>query len=216
MALFPIFVKLAGRPALVVGGGGLAAAKIETLLASGAVVTVIAAEISSPILARSDQGEIEWVRRDFENADVLGKVIVFAASGVREIDRAVFAVCTEAGVLCNAIDDPQYCDFYSPAIVRRGDLQIAISTNGQSPALAQQIRQELETRFDPSWKDRIAELGSRRREVLRSMAAGEERVRTLHAQASAELRRTREGLIARTAAAVQKWLNTEDERDPLI
>ena len=216
MSLFPIFMKLAGRPALVVGGGELAAGKIDTLLAARAAVTVVSPRLSPKARDAQRGGRFDWVRREFQAGDIRGKTIVFAATGASAVDRAVFAACSDAGVLCNAIDDPEFCDFYAPAIVRRGDLQIAISTNGQSPALAQQIRQELEARFDPSWEKRIAELGCHRRAILASLPSREERVQVLHAQARAESRKARGGLLGRAAVVVQKWLESEDDGVPLI
>ena len=215
MSLFPIFVKMAGRPALVVGGGMLAVSKIEALLEAGARVTAVAPAAANRFVEWQRRGEIEWLSREFQASDAQGKTIVFAATGKRDIDRSVFALCRAAGVWCNAIDDPEYCDFYSPAIVRRGDLQIAVSTNGQSPALAQQIRQELEVRFDISWCERIAELGRQRRAVMTTTEAGAERAAILHEQARAAIRTQTSG-ARRVGAAVWKWLNTEDEKVALI
>lgn len=212
MSLFSIFVKMAGRPALVVGGGELAVAKIEALLAAGAAVTVVAPEARASVLEQHQRGEIEWLCRGFDAGDAGGKTIVFAATGKREIDRDVFDACYKAGVLCNAIDDPEYCDFYSPAIVRRGDLQIAISTNGQSPALAQQIRRELEVRYDASWSERLSDLGRRRREVLATFPPGPERTAILHAHAREAMSARSKGTVRRVAARVLKWFNTEDDK----
>ena len=216
MSLFPIFVKMAQRPALVVGGGSLAIAKVDALLAAGAVVTVVAPKVGNEVLDRQRRGELSWLRRNFEVADVHGKAIVIAATGKREIDRKVFKDCHDAGIWCNAVDDPEFCDFYTPAIVRRGDLQIAISTNGQSPALAQQIRQELEGRFDAAWTTRIAQLGQSRREVLAKMAAGPERTAELHAQARAAMKTQNGGVLRRLGTSMWEWLSTEDERVSLI
>ena len=216
MSLFPIFVKMTSRPALVVGGGTLAASKVEALLATGAQVTVVAPQVKADIADRQRRNEVNWVRRGFETRDVRAKAIVFAATGDRRIDRHVFESCRAAGVWCNAVDDPDYCDFYSPAIVRRGDLQLAISTNGQSPALAQQIRQELEERFGPHWGERVAELGRKRRTVLATTSAGPERTQLLHAQAREAIRTGDMRVLRRMSSAISKWLNTEDKRVPLI
>lgn len=216
MSLLPIFVKMTGRPALVVGGKALARPKIQALLEGEAAVTVIAPSVVADIEDWQQQGRIVWLRRNFEAADVGRKALVFAATGQREIDRRVYAVCQESGVWCNAIDDPEYCDFYSPAIVRRGDLQIAVSTNGQSPALAQKIRQELEVRFDARWREKTAELGRRRREVLATMPSGPERTAILHAQAREAMHGQGRGFAGRMGAAIWKWLNTEDDKVALI
>ena len=180
MSLFPIFVKLAGRPALVVGGGAPAESRIEALLASGALVQVVARTGGSKLREWAGSGAVVWCRREFRPGDVAGRTMVFAATGVAAIDGLVFAACRRWGVLCNAVDDPPHCDFYCAAVVRRGDLQIAISTNGQSPALAQQLRRELEQRFDGEWSQRLEALGRERREILARVPAGPERVRLLH------------------------------------
>jgi len=216
MSLFPIFVKMAGRPTLVVGGGALAVTKIEPLLEAGAQVTVVAPWVAKKIVEWEGRGEIKWVSREFEASDARGKSIVFAATEKRDVDRHVSQICRAHGVWCNAIDDPEYCDFYSPAIVRRGDLQIAVSTNGQSPALAQQIRKQLETQFDDGWCERIADLGHQRRVVMAAMATGPERTAILHAQARAAMQSENDGVVRRLGAAVWRWLNTEDDTVALI
>lgn len=216
MSLLPIFIKMAGRTALVVGGSALASAKVEALLAAGAEVTVVAPKAKESISDRQQRGEVRWVRRAFESSDVRGKAIVFAATAKCAVDRQVFEICRDAGVWCNAVDDPEYCDFYTPAVVRRGDLQIAISTNGQSPALAQQMRQELESRFDERWSTGVVELGRARREVLATMPPGPERTALLHAQARAAIEAQNAGLFRRVRSAVSRWLNAPEERVPLI
>jgi precorrin-2 dehydrogenase/sirohydrochlorin ferrochelatase len=179
MSLFPIFVKLEGRAVLVVGGGSLAEAKIAALLDAQAQVRVVAPQISPLIRERAGAGQVALERREFAAKDVASAELVFAATGRKEIDRAVVAAARQARVLANAVDDPEFCDFYMPAVVRRGDLQIAISTNGQSPALAQQLRQHLENEFDESWAQRIVELGERRRQVLEFTAPGPARTAAL-------------------------------------
>ncbi len=216
MSLLPIFVKMTGRSALVVGGGAAAAAKVEALLVTGARVTVVAPKVEESIASRHERGEIDWASREFLADDVAGRAIVFGMTCRREVDRAVFRASMDAGVWCNAIDDPDHCDFYTPAVVRRGDLQIAISTNGQSPALAQQIRKELEAKFDPSWGEKLAGLGRRRKEVLANVPGGEERTALLHAQARAALDGARDGVLHRAATAVWNWLNREDDKVALI
>ena len=189
MSLFPIFLKLEGRQVLVVGGGAIAAPKVEQLLAAGAVVNVIAPEASAAICELAAQGSIPWQQRPFERRDVTGKTLVFAATGQAEVNREVFEACTAAGVLCNVIDVPEQCDFYSSAVVKRGDLQIAISTNGQSPALAQQIRKQLELQFGDCWADYVRLLGRERKHILHTVEPGPTRSALLHDQARAVLAR---------------------------
>lgn len=177
---FAAFLKLAGRPVLVVGGGSLAEARLEKLLPAQADVVVVAPETSIRLALLAQAGQLRWLRRRFRHSDVRGKWVVFAATGKREVDRAVFAACDRRGVLCNAMDDPDYCHFYVPAIVQRGELQIAVSSNGRSPALAQQIRRDLEKQFDGSWALRVEELGDARRQILARVPPGEARRRLLH------------------------------------
>ena len=179
MSLFPIYLKLEGRAALVVGGGALAEAKVWALLEAGAEVRVVAPEVSAQIHAWADAGRIQWIERDFFATDAADVVLVFAATGKRKTDRTVADLARRFKVPVNAVDDPDFCDFYMPAIVRRGDLQIAISTNGLSPALAQQIRQRLEQEFSDDWTRRVGELGERRRQIIASTEAGPERTEQL-------------------------------------
>jgi precorrin-2 dehydrogenase / sirohydrochlorin ferrochelatase len=177
--LFPIFVKLSGRSSLVVGGGALAEAKVALLLEAGASVLVVAPRVSDAIERWASERQIVWHERAFVASDVASVDIVFAATGKPGIDRSVAAIARQARVLVNAVDDPDFCDFYMPAVVRRGDLQIAISTNGHSPALAQQLRQHLETEFDDGWAKRLLKIGERRREIIAATEPGTARTAEL-------------------------------------
>ena len=213
MALLPIFLKVAGKPVLVVGAGTLAVPRVAALLELDAQVSVVAPEARAEITTWANEGRIQWQQRRFEPQDVDGNLLVYAATGKREVDRSVAQQARIRSVPCNAIDDPAYCDFYSPAVVRRGDLQIAISTNGQSPALAQQVREQLERRFDPSWALRIAELGQRRRQLIASMPAGAERNQVLHQLASDQLHAKKwYGLWQRTQKLFLQWRKSKDDQ----
>jgi precorrin-2 dehydrogenase/sirohydrochlorin ferrochelatase len=174
-SLFPMFLKLEGRSCLVVGAGAIAASKILSLLESGARVTVVAPWASDELRKLAGDGKFRWLARAYEDRDLDGVFLVIAATSDGTVNRAVFLESQRLGILCNAVDDPPHCDFYFPAVVRRGDLQIAISTAGQSPALAQRLRRELEEVFDESAGDWVSDLGRRRREILATYAASEER-----------------------------------------
>ena len=188
MALFPIFLKLTGRQCLVIGAGHLAESKIESLRAAEGSVTVIAPEASPAIEALAESGEVTWHRRSYVDGDVAtGTFLVVTATNVPEVNRAVYLEATSKSVLCNAVDDPPYCDFFFPSVVRRGDLQIAISTAGQSPALAQRLRKELNAALPPDLGPWLAELGNLRREVLQLEPLNEERKQLLHELASREV-----------------------------
>ena len=163
--LFPIFVKLAGRPVLLVGGGRVGESKIAGLLAAGAAVTVVAPRATASITKWAGEGNLRWQARGFRPADLDGMALVVAAVPA-DVATDIFAEARSRGILCNSVDDPDHCDFYYGAVVNRGDLQIAISTNGQSPALAQRLRQELEHQFGPEYADWLARLGDARLEMF--------------------------------------------------
>lgn len=180
MSLFPIFLKLTGRPCVVVGAGHLAESKIESLRAADAAVTVIALQVSERIARMADSGEISLQQRPYRHGDLTGAFLVVAATDQPAVNRAVFAEATESGVLCNAVDDPPFCDFYFPSVVRRGDLQIAISTAGNSPALAQQLRKELNAQLPLDLGEWLADLGDLRRDVVAVEPLNESRRLILH------------------------------------
>lgn len=188
MSLFPIFLKLTARPCIVIGGGNLAESKIASLRAADAQVTVIAPDACASIAELAASGEVTWHQRSYKPGDIApGTFLVVTATDVPEVNRAVYLEATSKSILCNAVDDPPYCDFYFPSVVRRGDLQIAISTAGQSPALAQRLRKELNAALPLDMGTWLAELGNLRREVLQMEPLNEERKHLLHDLASREV-----------------------------
>jgi uroporphyrin-III C-methyltransferase/precorrin-2 dehydrogenase/sirohydrochlorin ferrochelatase len=168
MSLFPIFVKLQGRPVAVVGGGNIAAGKIPGLLQAQARVRVIAPQINFQVSAWADAGEIEWLEKEFAPADLQDVALVIAATSMQAVNAAVFQAAEAAGILCNAVDDIANCHFYYGSIVQRGDLQIAISTNGKSPALAQRLRKELEQQYPTEYAAWLESLGDAREKLRAS------------------------------------------------
>jgi len=185
MSLFPIFVKLEGRLVVVVGGGEIAAGKIDGLLRAGARVRVIAPEVHASFAEPIRNRKIEWVPRKFEEGDISDATLVIAATSAPGLNASVFREAEARGILCNAVDDIENCHFYYGSIVQRGDLQIAISTNGKSPALAQRLRQELEQQFGPEYEVWLEWLGAAR-ELLRTVHGGgtESNKQMLHQLAS--------------------------------
>lgn len=180
MSLFPMFLKLTARPCVVVGAGAIAEGKIESLLQAEARVRVIAPEALPRVQAWAEAGEIEWLPRAYQDGDLQGAFLAVAGTATPEVNRAVFAEATACGVLCNAVDDPPFCDFYFPSIVRRGELQIAISTAGESPALAQRLRKEINAALPADISEWLTELGRLRREVVGVEPIGEPRKQLLH------------------------------------
>ncbi len=187
MSLFPIFLKLAARPCVVVGAGSIAESKIESLLAAEASVMVIAPEALPRVRAWASGGEIVWLQREYRAGDLAGAFLCVAATASAAVNRAVFAEAGERDVLCNAVDDPPFCDFYFPSVVRRGELQIAISTAGESPALAQRLRKEINAALPLDTGEWLMELGRLRREVTAVEPVGEERKLLLHELATREV-----------------------------
>jgi precorrin-2 dehydrogenase / sirohydrochlorin ferrochelatase len=186
MTLFPMFMKLEGRSCLVVGAGTVGEPKISSLIEAGASVRVVALHATTAVTEWAEAGAIAWEARAFNNADLDHTFLVIAATNSRDVNAAIFYEARQRDILCNVVDDPEYCDFYYPAVVRRGDLQIAISTNGRSPALAQRIRRELEIQFGPEYGELLEELGRARQQLFASKIDPEERRRLLHELASRE------------------------------
>ncbi|MGC1415257.1 MAG: bifunctional precorrin-2 dehydrogenase/sirohydrochlorin ferrochelatase [Candidatus Acidiferrum sp.] len=184
MSLFPIFVKLEGRLVVVVGGGNIAEAKIPGLLKSDARIRLVAPSITPQIALWVRLCKIEWVPKEFQPTDLDGAFLVIAATAAPGVNEAVFREAEVRGVLCNAVDDIEHCHFYYGAIVQRGDLQIAISTNGKSPSLAQRLRQEFEAHFGPEYELWLEWLGAAREALRASDPSSDTTRRLLHELAS--------------------------------
>jgi precorrin-2 dehydrogenase / sirohydrochlorin ferrochelatase len=184
--MFPMFVKLTGRTVLVVGAGNVAEGKIEGLLDTGATIRVVAIRSTERVQTWAESGVISLQQRAFASSDLDGVFLVIAATSARPVNELVFREASARGVLCNVVDVPELCEFFYPAVVRRGDLQIAISTAGQSPSLAQKIRQQLERQFGPGYGEWVSELGRTRREMLRSDLDPEQKKFLLQSLASRE------------------------------
>jgi len=186
MSLLPIFLKLEGRPGLLVGAGNVALEKINSLLVTGLRLRVVAPEANAEIRQLADEGRLEWFERKFDPTDLDGNFVVIAATDDPEVNATVYRESVHRGILVNSVDDPPHCDFYFGSIVRRGNLQIAISTAGESPAVAQRIRRDIDERLSTDIGPWLTELGRVRREILATLPAGEERKALLHQLAERE------------------------------
>ena len=178
--LFPMFLKLKGQHCLVVGAGAIGEPKIESLLLAGATVRVVAPQATARVRHLARKRRLLWDRREFRVADLDGVFLIVAATSSRSLHGQIYREAQARGVLCNVVDDPQRSDFYYPAVVRRGPLQIAISTGGHSPALAQRLRQQLEAQFGPEYSAWVERLGAFRRKLFSRAMAPERRKRLLH------------------------------------
>ncbi len=185
--LFPAFLDLRGRRCLVVGGGEIARQKIAGLLPSGAHIHVVAPEACAEVRRLAEDGRLRWWQRTYSAGDLEGAYLVIAATGEPRVNEAVFAEAERRGALCNSVDDPEHCHFQCPAVVRRGELQIAISTGGRSPALAQRLRAELEAQFSPEYAPWLEWLGRVRQLMFRTGVGSQQRKRALHKIASRDV-----------------------------
>jgi siroheme synthase-like protein len=208
---YPIFVDLKDRPVLVVGGGNVAEGKVQGLLAAHADVTVVAPQISPTLAALESSGRIHATRREYEPADLDGHAMCFVATDDGAINARVAADCRERGLWVNAADDPAYCDFILPAVVRSGKIVVAASTGGSSPAMARRLREDLTAFLDEDYAPLADVLAAVRSEVRAAnlkinpekwQSAIDARLRTLVAQDRLEEARSylREALGVEPAA----------------
>ena len=173
-SLFPIFLDLRSRPVLVVGGGPVARQKLEALSSSGARITVVALRFSAECREAAARIGAEPIERAYRPADLAGMALAFAATGVNEVNRTVVRDARARGIPVNAVDDPEHCDFHTPAMLHRGPVSIALSTEGRFPGLAKALRACLEAWLPPDDGSLIERL-YRLRAALRKNQAGRRR-----------------------------------------
>lgn len=166
MRYYPLFLDIAGRKCVVVGGGGVAERKVERLLACGARVEVVAKSLTPLLAAWKGQGKVVHHDSDYRDTSLAGAVLVIGATDDREVNGRIAADARLLGIPVNIADDPVRCDFILPAILEQGDLSIAVSTGGRSPALAKKIRQELEAVYGSEYAVLLEILGELRERVI--------------------------------------------------
>lgn len=173
---YPVFLDLNGQQCVVFGGDGVAEDKISKLQEAGAIITVISPAVTPGIQVAACRGDLEWLRRKYQPGDLKGALLGIATTGDREANRQIFHEAQRLGVLLNAVDDPPLCTFIAPAIVKRGQVTLAISTGGASPALARKLREALNADPVLEWADLAGILSRARREVkLRRVAVDPQR-----------------------------------------
>jgi siroheme synthase-like protein len=172
-AYYPAMLDLADRDALLVGGGEIAAQKARPLLDAGVRLRIVAPALTAALQARVDAGEASWEAREVRPGDVAGAAVVVCATDQRAVNRAVFEEASAAGIPVNVVDDPELCSFIVPSVVRRGPLQVAISTGGRSPAFAKFMRLHLEQAIGEEFGV-LAELAGRMRDRAREAGVGYE------------------------------------------
>jgi precorrin-2 dehydrogenase / sirohydrochlorin ferrochelatase len=215
-SFYPIALNLQDKPCVVVGGGALAAEKVVGLLRSGAEVSVISPTIGPELRQLAETRRIRSVSwRSYHADDLDGAYLAYGASENRELNSRVAADARERGVLVNAVDDIPNCDFFAVSIVRRGDLQIAISTNGLSPAFARWMREYLDEQLPAEFGDLLAVLADVRRAVRSSgKTPPYERWRAAITDDVLELLRVGDGQAARTR--ILETLTDLPESEPVL
>jgi len=178
MNLFPMFVKLEGRRCLVVGGGQVGTQKIAGLLEAGAQVTVV--DPSPAVAVREFLGNrVTWHARKYLPSDLDGVYLVIAATSDSTVNQQIYDEAQWRGILANVVDVPPLCDFYYAAVVRRGALVVAISSQGESPHLAQRVRDEISQLLPEDLDEVVKRIGDERRRILREHEPGPKRVQLL-------------------------------------
>lgn len=167
MPYYPIYLDIENKPCLVIGGGAVGTRKVHTLLDYGANVTVVSPKLSAHLQSLAANGAIEWRSRTYEPTDLQGVFLVFGATDDDRLNQKIHADAEAKNLLCNIADRPAVCNFILPSIVRRGDLSIAISTSGKSPAFAKRVRKELEKQFGEEYGTFLELMGRIRRKLLR-------------------------------------------------
>lgn len=166
MKYYPINLDINGRNCLVVGGGAVGLRKVNTLLDCGARVTVVSPEVESPIEQMAQKGRVQLERRAYTTSDLDGKFLVIGATDDNTLNRKISWDAGRKKMLCNIADVPDACNFILPSIVQRGDLIIAISTSGSSPAFAKTLRKELKARYGEEYGDLLALMSAIRSRLL--------------------------------------------------
>jgi precorrin-2 dehydrogenase / sirohydrochlorin ferrochelatase len=173
---FPAFLDLRGRRCLVVGGGEIGERKTHALLDCGARVTIVSPSVTTRLAALAASGRLVHRARPFRRSDPRGCALAVAATGDPRVDRVVATAARRWRAIVNVVDRPQHCDFIVPAVLRRGELQIAVSTGGRSPAIAREIRRRLERFFGPEYGELISRAGEARNRARAKARTAAERI----------------------------------------
>lgn len=169
MAKYPIFLELGDRRVVLIGGGTVALRKAQALLAAGARLVVVAERINDMLAALCRDSDAELVKAPYSKSYLSGALLAVAATNNHQLNKQIYQDCQELEVLCNVVDVPELCDFYVPAVVKRGNLQIAVSTEGQCPAYAGHIRKKLETIYTVKHGQFLTELEKLRKQIIRDV-----------------------------------------------
>ncbi|MBR4944350.1 MAG: bifunctional precorrin-2 dehydrogenase/sirohydrochlorin ferrochelatase [Peptococcaceae bacterium] len=209
-SMYPVTLKLTGKFCTVVGGGSVAVRKVKSLIEQGAEVTVISPVLDEELLAIQDQ--FVWRNSIYKDGMLKGSFLVIAATDSRDVNHAVYEWCEEHQVLVNVVDSLEESSFTVNAMVQRGDLMLAVSTNGISPAVSKKIREDLETQYGPEYGTMLEILQQAREEALRTVQDASKRRRFLQSVADMELpellkRETKEEVQKRVKLCLSSYLD---------
>lgn len=165
--MYPLFLKLDNMKCLVIGGGVIAERKVSALIESGAIVTIISPDITEGIMNLVDKNAVKYFKRHFEQNDTKGFFLVIAATNSEKTNSMIYEEVSGSQGLINCVDDPEHCNFYVPARIVRGDLQIAISTAGKLPLIAKKLRVLLEGLLPDSLGNDLSRLHRLRSRIIR-------------------------------------------------
>jgi precorrin-2 dehydrogenase/sirohydrochlorin ferrochelatase len=171
MKYYPVNLDMTNKRCVVVGGGDIAERKVERLLECGARVTVVSKSLTPALKARKKTGQMDHIDRDYEDQALDGAFMVIGATDRNDVNERISKDAMARGLLVNIVDDPDRCNFILPSLVQQGDLSIAISTGGKSPALAKKLRKELEKQYGPEYQTLLVIMGILRKRIL----AGDQR-----------------------------------------
>jgi precorrin-2 dehydrogenase/sirohydrochlorin ferrochelatase len=175
MSTYPVFLKLSGRCVVIIGGGGVAVRKAEALLATGANLRIVAKSFGSGLTTLCKGKNVELINSAYKKEHLKDATIVIAATNDEQINKQIAEDCRQLKILCNVVDVPELCDFFVPAVVKRGDLQLAISTEGLCPAYAKRLRKKFETIILPIHNDFLTALENARNSAKKKISDEDKR-----------------------------------------
>lgn len=211
MPAFPMFVDLKDKRCVVVGGGNVASRKIEAMLAFGPGITVISTGVSSEIAELENKGRVKVVLREYKEGDIIGASVVIAASDNEAVNEKVYNDCIQRGIMVNTVDDPDKCTFIFPALVRRKDLVVGISTSGRYPSMSGRLRKDIEALVPGYWGD-VLDVVSSFREKAKSQIKSMEKRKIVLAEIMEEALRSY-GLCEREQLSCRLEELFEENRD---
>ena len=173
--MYPIYLNLQDRRVVVIGAGAVAARKAQPLLEANARLTIISEKIDQQLQSLCDNSNTKLIEAKYSKSYLVGATLAIAATNDKQLNRKIYRDCQELEILCNVVDDPSLCDFFTPAVIRQDDLQIAIGTDGNCPAFAGHLREKLARIITPEHGRFLTELKKLREKVIKQIADTDER-----------------------------------------